>query len=121
MSMAQVGAAAGNRRSRHLQFAPSRVFVPFDVRHRVLWNEQDQHKHRNRDSAPMDADRQEHQKKRREVPEGGVETITMSNNKSDKKRRERGDDWEGPLHIIPSPDMNEEAGSKYRKLRQMPI
>ena len=88
MGMAQVGAAAGNGRSRHLQFTLSRVFVPFDVRQRVLRNEQDQHKHRNRDSAPCDADRQEHQKKRGEVPEGSVVIITMTEEKSDEKRRE---------------------------------
>ena len=44
MGMAQISAAAGNGRSRHPQFALSRVFVPFDICHRVLRNEQDQHK-----------------------------------------------------------------------------
>src|ERR1700680_253224 len=82
MGMAQVGAAAGNGRSRHLQFALVRVFAPFDVCHRVLRNEQDEHKGGKRDSAPCDADRQEHQKKRGEVPEGNVETIPMVKEKS---------------------------------------
>src|SRR6516165_733974 len=41
MGTTQVGAAAANGRSHHLQFALSRVFVPFNVRHRVLRNEHD--------------------------------------------------------------------------------
>jgi glycosyltransferase involved in cell wall biosynthesis len=34
----------------------SRIFCPFDVRHRALRNEQHQHNDRNRDSAPINAD-----------------------------------------------------------------
>ena len=95
MGLAQIGATAGNRRSRPLQFALSRVFVPFNLSHPILRNEKRQHKHRNRDRAPINAERQEHGKKREEAPEESVEIVMMAQKEFDEKRC-GGDECEGP-------------------------
>lgn len=89
MGLAQIGArlAIADRATCNYNSPCSRAFVPFDLRHRLLRNEQHQHNDRNRDSAPMNADRQEHEKKREEAPEESVEIVMMAEKESDEKRR----------------------------------